>query len=147
MKVWMVRAGKYGEREELALENGLAVIGWDELPDLSKDKSREAIRELLEESNPAASAGRVTNHAGQLFTFVNRIEEGDLVALPRKNSRNNRAGQDHRAVPVPRRSRGRAPRPAGPVGTDGHSPRPIRTGSSLLAGCLPDCLPDQEEQR
>jgi len=26
MTVWMVRAGAHGEREDLALENGLAVI-------------------------------------------------------------------------------------------------------------------------
>ena len=35
MTLWLVRAGKHGEREELALENDIAVIGWDELPDLS----------------------------------------------------------------------------------------------------------------
>jgi len=36
MSVWLVRAGKNGEREDFALENGVAVIGWDELPDLAR---------------------------------------------------------------------------------------------------------------
>lgn len=36
MTVWLVRAEKNGERQDLALKEGLAVIGWEELPDLSK---------------------------------------------------------------------------------------------------------------
>jgi len=40
MAVWMVRAGRGGEREDVALREGLAVIGWDELPDLSTMTSR-----------------------------------------------------------------------------------------------------------
>ena len=31
MSVWLVRAGRYGEGEYLALEKGLAVISWGEL--------------------------------------------------------------------------------------------------------------------
>ena len=32
MALWLVRAGRHGERENMALENGLAFIGWEELP-------------------------------------------------------------------------------------------------------------------
>ena len=35
MALWLVRAGKYGERENLALEEGLVVIGWDEIANLT----------------------------------------------------------------------------------------------------------------
>jgi len=35
MSLWMVRAGKYGEQEHSAFEHGVAVIGWNDLPDLS----------------------------------------------------------------------------------------------------------------
>ena len=35
MAVWLVRAGQHGEREEATLEKGLAIIGWEELPDLT----------------------------------------------------------------------------------------------------------------
>lgn len=30
MALWVVRAGRYGERESDALEHGQAVIGWDD---------------------------------------------------------------------------------------------------------------------
>ena len=36
MALWLVRAGKRGEQEEFALNNRVAVIGWDDLPDLSQ---------------------------------------------------------------------------------------------------------------
>jgi hypothetical protein len=41
MVVWLIRAGRYGQDEDLALEKNLAIIGWEELGDLSKVKSRE----------------------------------------------------------------------------------------------------------
>jgi len=47
MALWLVRAGKHGERENLALEKGLALPGWDELPDLSDIKTREELLDLL----------------------------------------------------------------------------------------------------
>ena len=31
MALWMVRAGKYGERENFALEKDVVCIGWDEM--------------------------------------------------------------------------------------------------------------------
>ncbi|WP_346864991.1 hypothetical protein [Methanocalculus sp. MSAO_Arc2] len=37
MTLWLVRAGRYGEREQLALEKKIAVIGWDDVPDLSQE--------------------------------------------------------------------------------------------------------------
>jgi restriction system protein len=52
MTVWMVRAGAEGERDEFALDNGLACIGWDEVPDLSHAESREAIADLLRRAYP-----------------------------------------------------------------------------------------------
>lgn len=48
MAVWMVRAGRHGERENLALENGIAVIGWQDLADLSKVKSKDELRKIME---------------------------------------------------------------------------------------------------
>jgi len=50
MALWLVRAGKYGEQESLALEKGLAVIGWGDLPDLSTVETREELYDLLEKT-------------------------------------------------------------------------------------------------
>lgn len=84
MAVWMVRAGRNGEREELALSDGVAVIGWDELPDLSSAQSREDIEDLLKEHHPDAKPKTLMNWATQVWTFVGRVMPDDLVVLPLK---------------------------------------------------------------
>jgi len=84
MTVWLVRAGVHGEREDLALENGLAVIGWSELPDLSLINSREELDSLLRETLPESKRKSIPNWVAQLWAFSARIEVGDLVALPLK---------------------------------------------------------------
>jgi restriction system protein len=33
MTLWMVRAGEYGEREDLAINKNIVIIGWEDLPD------------------------------------------------------------------------------------------------------------------
>jgi restriction system protein len=84
MAVWMVRAGRSGEREDLALRERVAVVGWDELSDLSDAGSREDIELMLREQHPDAKPGTLVNWSGQLWSFVNRIEPSDLVVLPLK---------------------------------------------------------------
>ena len=84
MTVWLVRAGRYGERESLALEQGLAVIGWEELPDLSGVVSRGELEELVRTTYPDAGKGRVSNWVGQLWAFGERMQVDDLVVLPLK---------------------------------------------------------------
>ena len=84
MAVWLARAGAHGEREELALDQELAVIGWWELPDLSGVTSRDDLEALYREVFPDASRGLVANHVGQLWAFIHRIQPGDLVILPLK---------------------------------------------------------------
>jgi len=85
MAVWLVRAGRAGEREEFALEKGIAAIGWDEVPDMSTVPSRDALDAVLRETYPQASPQRLANHLGQLWAFRERIQEGDLVVLPLKH--------------------------------------------------------------
>lgn len=85
MAVWLVRAGRTGERENLALEKNLAVIGWDEVPNLSgRVSSREDVLELCQSVYTDDKLNRLRNWAGQIWTFYSRIKRGDIVALPLK---------------------------------------------------------------
>ena len=84
MTAWMVRAGRNGENEDFALEKGLAVIGWDELDDLSGVASFEEMKGVCEKAYPDSKPMRISNFAGQLSIFVLRIGIGDLVVLPLK---------------------------------------------------------------
>ncbi|MCA9417555.1 MAG: restriction endonuclease, partial [Candidatus Omnitrophica bacterium] len=84
MKAWLVRGGKHGEQESVALENGLACIGFNDVPDLTKVSTKEAMRETIEETDPDACTARVSNSLGQLYAFAQGMEIGDLVAMPLK---------------------------------------------------------------
>ena len=56
MAVWLVRAGRDGEREDVALEKGLAVIGWPRLPDLTGIRSRDELETLMRDAYPDTSS-------------------------------------------------------------------------------------------
>jgi restriction system protein len=84
MAVWMVRAGRHGEREDTALDNNLAVVGWYELPDLSSINTREQMEEQLRVTYPDIKPAVLYNNVGQLWAFCGRIQVGDLIALPLK---------------------------------------------------------------
>src|SRR5687768_638881 len=84
MALWLVRAGKHGEREELALEEDRVVIGWEELPDLAEIDSREELDVLMNATYAGAKRNAITNWVGQVWTFIGRIKKSDLVVLPLK---------------------------------------------------------------
>lgn len=83
-RVWTVRGGRFGEREQEALDEGLVVIGWDDLGMLSRATSVEEIVVLLSAAYPDDSAGTIDNWAHQLWRFLTVMQVGDLVVMPRK---------------------------------------------------------------
>lgn len=84
MSLWLVRAGKHGEREQDALDNNLITIGWDEISDLSKTGTKNDLSKIISQVYPGASRQTVANWLGQLWRFIKEIKIGDLVALPLK---------------------------------------------------------------
>ena len=84
MAIWLVRAGKHGEREEDALSGNQAVIGWEEVGDMSVASTREELSEMVRETYPADGQNTITNWVGQLWAFRERIQVGDLIVLPLK---------------------------------------------------------------
>lgn len=86
MALWVIRAGRQGERENFALENNVAVIGWDEMRvDLGKYKNRQELHDALKNMYPDRKPNAIGNWAGQLWSYVHEIAKGDLIAMPMKN--------------------------------------------------------------
>jgi restriction system protein len=83
-RLWIVRAGSSGEREQDVITQGRLMLGFMDVDDLSDMSDRETIAAHLKEVMPQAGENRVRNFAAQLNQFVNTIEVGDLVVLPRK---------------------------------------------------------------
>ncbi len=84
MAVWLIRAGRHGENEQTAIDQGIAVIGWVDMPDMAPAQDREAVTDLYRQTYPDASTATTRNHVGQLWAFRGRVEDGDLVILPLK---------------------------------------------------------------
>lgn len=84
MSVWLVRAGRSGDREDLALSKGIATIGWSELGDLNRFTTKEEIGVALATCHPDANENRLQNWARQVWAFYRSIHDGDIVAMPLK---------------------------------------------------------------
>jgi MoxR-like ATPase len=81
-KAWIVRAGREGRDEGLALSEQVAVIGWSEVGPLESPVTRDSLKAAVADSQPAASAPSIAAQAGQIYRFVHDIAAGDLVVLP-----------------------------------------------------------------
>ncbi len=85
MAVWVVRGGRQGERDARMLESSVIAVGWAGMPDFGSF-SKEELTDLVRNALPDARGGAIAAYAGQLWAFVNGIQSGDLVVLPRKNT-------------------------------------------------------------
>lgn len=93
MAMWVVRGGKYGEQEGIALDKGVSEIRWLELPDLSPvakdgddDSARAKLEQVYADVYPQGSPGSQAVNRGQIWAFVRLIKKGDLILLPLKTT-------------------------------------------------------------
>lgn len=84
MTLWGIRSGKYGEREGLALDNNVALIGWEDLPDLTHVQSRDALRELLDVTYPDEKRKTLLNWESQIWPFLSVMAIGEPIVMPLK---------------------------------------------------------------
>lgn len=82
-RLWIVRAGSNGERELEAIKTSRLLPGFADVGDLT-GKDRAGIAATLRKALASDTENRIKNFAAQLNQFVNTIQAGDLVVLPRK---------------------------------------------------------------
>ena len=84
MTLWLVRAGRHGERGQAALQQGVALIGWHELDfDLLRVGSRDKLKSEMAKVYAAKTERTINNWATQVWTFVEEIQKGDLENITR----------------------------------------------------------------
>ncbi len=88
-RVWVIRAGRDGEDEDTALEDGLVIVRFWEFDDLSRYASSDELVERYLEKNPSAPRRRAESYARQLWTLRDKVRLADIVVLPLKK----RSGQ------------------------------------------------------
>ena len=86
MTLWTVRCGRDGDFEQEVIAQKIVGIGWSELGDISKFESREELMLHFAATLPSDSLASLRNQLAQVYAFKSRIQIGDLVALPLKNS-------------------------------------------------------------
>lgn len=88
MALWMMRAGRHGEFEDRFRVTSRVYLTWgDTLPgDARGVTSRSEIVQTLRQRWPNASDGKVRNHAGQIWAFLNTMKVDDLVVVPGKKT-------------------------------------------------------------
>lgn len=86
MALWLVRAEKHGQSEQLFLEQNRIYLTWHNLTcDLTKTTNREQVKKMIKELYTDFSENSLKNYANQLWAFCHRIETGDWVVLPSKH--------------------------------------------------------------
>ncbi|MBU6244721.1 MAG: restriction endonuclease [Actinomycetales bacterium] len=83
---WVVRTGKYGERDDWALSSGFGGGGWVGVADLTAVTSREGVAALVAQAYPNDKPRAVATNTAQLWALRSRIEPGDLLVLPLKTT-------------------------------------------------------------
>jgi len=83
MKFWLLKSAGTLEDEERILEDSVVTIGWAEIPDLS-GRNEEQVKKLILEKYPGMREELSETWAREIFSFITKIEKGDLVAVPFK---------------------------------------------------------------
>lgn len=86
MTVWVIRAGRVGERDAWCLQHGHAGGGWNEIPSLTDANSREAVRQIVAASQPDDTIGKLNNNTGQLWGLKS-VGPNDIVIMPMKTTK------------------------------------------------------------
>ena len=82
-RLWGVRAGGDGQDEDYVLANGIAMLGFENLPAPDSD-DHKAYRKVVQALRPDWPKNAVTANADQVWNFAWEIQKGDIVVLPRK---------------------------------------------------------------
>jgi MoxR-like ATPase len=81
-RVWLIRAGREGQHEQLALDEGVALIGWSDLGELNSEMSRDDLKKMIGDQYGEERTQSLASQAGQIYRFINEVKVGDLVVLP-----------------------------------------------------------------
>ena len=86
-QLWVVRAGVDNQIAKEVAEKGAVAIGWEEIGDLSRFRSREDLKQAYAKIYTDDSPGRAAIQCGQLWRFAKDMNPGDWVITAIKSRR------------------------------------------------------------
>ena len=96
-RVWVVRAGG-GSLVDEFLKGEFASIGFD-MGDLTDAKTLEDVRRAFDQQHPGKFPPAAGNISGQIHSFLNEMDIGDIVVTPTLNSGVLRYGEIRESEP------------------------------------------------
>ncbi len=84
--VWVVRAGKHGQRDAWCVNGSLMGGGWTEVPDLTGCHTRDDVERVVRKVYGTEKPMQVAVYTGELWALRNRIRPGDTLVLPLKTT-------------------------------------------------------------
>ena len=87
MAVWVIRAGRMGENEEFALNEGVYSIGFSQERSVADFSDYESLRDYIHRQSDEWSLQQAASRASQLWRFVHDMQLDDMIVLPRKRHR------------------------------------------------------------
>ncbi len=85
--LWVIHIGNNDRIALRARDKGFVCIGWARLGDLSKYRTREALKEAMVKTWPDWKPRSVSSCYGQVWRFAHEIKLGDPIVLPIKATR------------------------------------------------------------
>ena len=130
MTLWVVRSGRMGEREALALANNIVAVGWEALGESLEAvrDDRAALATRLQSTYADENPKAVQNWKSQLWPFIAEqggMVPGDLVGMPGKGKSTIEIGEIAGPYTF---------RPDLPAGS--RHTRPVRWLGQILRGAL-----------
>jgi restriction endonuclease Mrr len=101
--VWMVRAGEGGAHAPVFVQQGAALLGWEEAGDIS-GLTLEEVRDRVAHAWPGYGRRQLGQVANALYKFANDMQPGDVVVTPEPASRTVLLGEisgDYRFLAPP----------------------------------------------
>ena len=83
MTAWIIRGGRYAEREDEALENGFLTIGFGIIKSLDNVQTPDEVAGCLDLLGNETNQ-QLASKVSQVWAFKDGINTGDTVAMPRK---------------------------------------------------------------
>ena len=84
--VWRFRGGRSGEYEAQSRTLGIALLGFQEVHDLTSAETLEAVRRIVEQSFPNATPQQIGSRTGIVGRFRLDMAESDVILMPLKRN-------------------------------------------------------------
>ena len=111
MAAWVIRGGRYAEREDEALENGFLTISFGIIKSLDNVQTPDEVAGCLDLSGNETNQ-QLASRVSQVWAFKDGIKNGRHCGNASEGTVSPRSGKDNRRIHVPSGTSGVQPCPS-----------------------------------